>query len=116
MQQQQTTRRQFLKQSAVATSASALAGRLAGAQANEVDRSITVKPPTGVRQVDVLYDAAAYSAFPHVVRLNGHELLMAFRQAPRQERVRHTHPRSVITVRSRKELGRHILAPASRTE
>ena len=109
MPQQQTTRRQFLKQSAVAASASALAccsaGERASAQANQVDRSITVKSPTGVRQIDVLFDAATYTAFPHVVRLDGHELLMAFRQAPRQERVRHTHPRSVITVIRSYDLG-----------
>ena len=109
MPQRQTTRRQFLKQSAVATSASALvccsAGKRASAQAKEVDRSITVKPPTSVRQIDVLFDAATYTAFPHVVRLDGHELLMAFRQAPRQERVRHTHPRSVITVIRSYDLG-----------
>jgi len=109
MPQQQTTRRQFLKQSAVATSASALAccaaGERASAQANEVDRSITAKPPSGVRQIDVLFDAATYTAFPHVVRLEGDELLMAFRQAPRQERVRHTHPRSVITVIRSYDLG-----------
>ena len=109
MPQQQTTRRQFLRQSAVATSASALAcvsaGERASVQANEVDRSITVKHPTGVRQIDVLFDAATYTAFPHVVRLDRDELLMAFRQAPRQERVRHTHPCSVITVIRSYDLG-----------
>ena len=109
MSQQQTTRRQFLRQSTVATSASALTccsvGKRASAQANQVDRSITVKPPSGVRQLDVLFDAASYTAFPHVVRLDGDELLMAFRQAPRQERVRHTHPRNVITVIRSYDLG-----------
>jgi hypothetical protein len=52
-----------------------------------------------------LFDPADYTAFPHVVRLDGDELLMAFRQAPSQDRVRHTHPRSVITVIRSYDLG-----------
>ena len=51
------------------------------------------------RQTKIFYDSLSYSAFPHVVQLDGEELLLAFRQAPRQKGVvRHTHPRSVITV------------------
>jgi hypothetical protein len=102
MSEQLTSRRQFLRQSAVATSAAALFCRSLNTQALanavDVDRSITVKTTPAVRQIDVLFDSANYTAFPHVVRLDGDELLMAFRQAPSQERVRHTHPRSVITV------------------
>ena len=109
MPEQPTSRRQFLRQSAIAASAGALVwGSLderTAANAAEVDRSITVKTPPAVRQVDVLFDSATYTAFPHVVRLDGDELLMAFRQAPRQERVRHTHPRSVITVIRSYDLG-----------
>ena len=77
----------------------------AAAQAAKVDRSITVKKPPKVRQIDVLFDAANYTAFPHVVQLDGDELLMAFRQAPAQKQVRHTHPRSVITVIRSYDLG-----------
>ena len=88
MSEQTTSRRQFLKQSAIATSAAALVGssldEQAAAQATKVDRSIMVKKPPKVRQIDVLFDSANYTAFPHVVRLDGDELLMAFRQAPAQ--------------------------------
>lgn len=102
MPHQHTTRRQFLQRSAVAASASAIGcltlNTAAVANAEAVDRTISVQVPPGVRQIDVLYDPTAYTAFPHVVRLDGDELLMAFRQAPLQERVRHTHPRSVITI------------------
>ena len=35
-----------------------------------------------LRQSDILFDGAAYSAFPHVVRLAGDELLLSLRQAP----------------------------------
>jgi len=55
-------------------------------------------PAPQARQMDICFDDACYTAFPHVVRLEGQELLIAFRQAPREERVRHTHPRSIITV------------------
>ena len=58
------------------------------------------------RQLQISYDRQSYSAFPHVVRLDGDELLLAFRQAPREERVRHTHPRSIITVIRSPDLGR----------
>jgi len=109
MTKQAMTRRRFLSKAATATSAAALAGgaihRTTPASAAEVDRSITVKTPPAVRQIDVLFDPANYTAFPHVVRLDGDELLMAFRQAPSQERVRHTHPRSVITVIRSYDLG-----------
>jgi hypothetical protein len=104
-----TTRRHFLRQSAIAVSAGAFVcgsqDERIGADAAEVDRSITVKTPPAVQQVDVLFDSATYTAFPHVVRLDADELLMAFRQAPSQKRVRHTHPRSVITVIRSYDLG-----------
>lgn len=50
------------------------------------------------RQTQIFYDRFSYAAFPHVIRLEGDELLLAFRQAPREDRVRHTHPRSIITL------------------
>ncbi|MFC1526448.1 sialidase family protein [Candidatus Latescibacterota bacterium] len=53
----------------------------------------------GARQTRIFYDKGSYSAFPHVVKLEGEELLLAFRQAPKHPAgVRHTHPRSLITV------------------
>ena len=81
MPEQLSSRRQFLRQSAFAASAGAIVcgsshERMA-ASAAEVDRSIAVKTPPAIRQVDVLFDPAAYTAFPHVVRLDGDELLMA---------------------------------------
>ena len=98
--QQRTSRRRFLKRSASAAigvfGSVAIHQRCTGAA--DLDRSISVQSPSGVRQSDVLFDPSQYTAFPHVVKLEGNELLMAFRQAPSQERVRHTHPRSVITV------------------
>ena len=98
--QRSTSRRRFLKHSAsAAISVCGLASihqRSAGAA--DVDRSISVQSPSDVRQTDVLFDPSQYTAFPHVLKLEGAEFLMAFRQAPRQEQVRHTHPRSVITV------------------
>jgi hypothetical protein len=109
MPEQATSRRQFLRQSTLAASAGAVVcaslHEQAAASPAEVDRSITVKKPLSVRQVDILFDSATYTAFPHVVRLDGDELLMAFRQAPSQERVRHTHPRSIITVIRSYDLG-----------
>ncbi len=60
--------------------------------------ALPTRPAPGARQTDILFDERAYTAFPHVVALGGDELLMAFRQAPRQSAIRHTHPRSVITV------------------
>ena len=50
------------------------------------------------QQTKIFYDRFSYSAFPHVIRLEGDELLIAFRQAPREKIVRHTHPRSIITL------------------
>ena len=58
------------------------------------------------QQSRIFYDSRSYSAFPHVIRLEGAELLLAFRQAPRQDIVRHTHPRSVITVIRSHDLGK----------
>ena len=102
-----TKRRQFLKQSAVTTTA--LVGWSASqphlVKSKEVDRKISIKSPPAIRQLDVLFEKEAYTAFPHVIRLDGDELLMAFRQAPSQERVRHTHPRSVITIIRSYDLG-----------
>lgn len=95
--QTSTSRRRFLRQSASAFGAVALSSMELSAAAEEVDRSILVKSPK-VRQTEVLFDPSQYTAFPHVIKLEGKELLMAFRQAPRQDRVRHTHPRSLITV------------------
>ena len=57
------------------------------------------------RQTQIFYDSRSYSAFPHVIRLEGEELLIAFRQAPRREIVQHTHPRSIITVIRSYDLG-----------
>ncbi|MBN81935.1 MAG: hypothetical protein CMJ70_17530 [Planctomycetaceae bacterium] len=104
-----TGRRQFVKQFVLAAAGGSLAwrrGPVSLANADAVDRAISVKTPPHVRQTDVCFDAATYTAFPHVIRLEGDELLMAFRQAPRQERVRHTHPRSVITVIRSYDLGK----------
>lgn len=56
------------------------------------------RPVSGARQTNIFYDRFSYSAFPHVIRLEGDELLIAFRQAPREKTVRHTHPRSVVTL------------------
>ena len=109
MPDQPTSRRQFLSHSAIATPAAALVGlsrhKSAAAEAAKGSPSITVKTPPDVRQVDVLFDPATYTAFPHVVRLDGDELLLTFRQAPRQKQLRHTHPRSVITVIRSYDLG-----------
>lgn len=59
------------------------------------------------RQTDIFYEASSYSAFPQVVRLDGDELLLSFRQAPREEVIRHTHPRSVGVVVRSYDLGVH---------
>jgi len=69
------------------------------------DTDFTFRPAPKARQTDILFDRATYTAFPHVVRLEGEELLMGFRQAPREQRIRHTHPRSIITVIRSKDLG-----------
>ena len=106
---QQMSRHQFLRQSTTAASAAVAVcisnNQRAVAQHAEVDRSVIVRSPLLVRQADLVFDAKAYTAFPHVVRLDGDELLMAFRQAPVQERIRHTHPRSVITIIRSYDLG-----------
>ena len=63
-------------------------------------------PVPRARQTQIFYDSHSYSAFPHVVRLEGDELLLAFRQAPREVgAIRHTHPRSIITVIRSYDLG-----------
>lgn len=69
------------------------------------DKQLQVRPAPETRQTDILFDERCYSAFPHLVSLGGKELLIAFRQAPRQEVIRHTHPRSVITVMRSYDLG-----------
>ena len=63
------------------------------------------RPAPKARQTRIFYDRQSYSAFPHVVRLEGDELLIAFRQAPDAEIVKHSHPRSVITVIRSYDLG-----------
>ena len=114
MPRQPATRRQFLKRSMVFPVAAAAIAGLSRAEtaffasASEEEKRLILGPvqtPPGVRQTDILFDPASYTAFPHVARLDGDELLIAFRQAPRQERVRHTHPRSVITVMRSYNLG-----------
>jgi hypothetical protein len=81
--QRSTSRRRFLKHSASAAigvfGLASIHQRSAGAA--DVDRSISVKSPSEVRQTDVLFDPSQYTAFPHVLKLEGDELLMAFRQA-----------------------------------
>ena len=84
---QRTSRRCFLER----VSCAAVAFGLESSRpqfAAEVDRSISVQVPGGVRQSDLVFDKTQYTAFPHVLQLDGDELLMAFRQAPAQERVR----------------------------
>ena len=67
---------------------------------------IKTQPAPSVEQTDILFDPTQYTAFPHVIRLDGDELLMAFRQAPVwPEGIRHTHPRSVVTVIRSYDLG-----------
>ena len=92
---QHVTRRRFVYSTAALTVGTVA---LDSTSAAPVDRSIQVKTPKNVKQADVLFDSSTYTAFPHVIRLDGDELLMAFRQAPREKRNRHTHPRSIITV------------------
>ncbi len=69
------------------------------------DSKLKIRSAPQARQTDILFDERSYSAFPHVVHLGGDELLVAFRQAPRQDVIRHTHPRSVITVMRSYDLG-----------
>ena len=56
------------------------------------------RPAPKARPTEIFYDRQSYCAFPHVIQLEGEELLIAFRQAPKAEIVKHSHPRSVITV------------------
>ncbi len=63
------------------------------------------RPAPESRQTRVFYDAPSYSAFPHVIRMENVELLIAFRQAPMGEGIRHTHPRSIITLIRSYDLG-----------
>lgn len=70
------------------------------------DSRCRIREAPGARHVDILFDPTQYTAFPHVVSLDGDELLTAFRQAPRQDVVRHTHPRSIITVVRSRDRGR----------
>ena len=73
---------------------------------NRATTDLIWEPAPKARQTQIFYDPRSYSAFPHVIRLEGDELLIAFRQAPRQKGiVRHTHPRSVITVVRSYDLG-----------
>lgn len=65
----------------------------------------TYRSARKAKQLDILFDRTMYSAFPHIVRLDGDELLLAFRQAPKAERIQHTHPRSIITVVRSRDLG-----------
>ena len=69
------------------------------------DARLRIRPAPEARQIDILFDDRSYSAFPHVVQLDREELLIAFRQAPRQSVIRHTHPRSIITVMRSYDLG-----------
>jgi hypothetical protein len=62
-----------------------------------------------LRQTDILYDAAQYSAFPHLVSLGGGELLLSLRQAPATPFLGHTHPRSLVTLVRSKDSGRSWL-------
>ena len=49
-------------------------------------------------QTEILYDPLQYSAFPHVIRLEGDELLLSLRQAPATSVFHHVHPRSIVTI------------------
>jgi len=69
------------------------------------DTCLIIRPAPALRQIDIYFDDRSYSAFPHVIFLGGKELLMAFRQAPSEDVIRHTHPRSVITVMRSYDLG-----------
>lgn len=72
-----------------------------------IDAELRVATAPEARQIDICFDPLAYSAFPHLADLGDGELLLAFRQAPRQEVIRHTHPRSVITVVRSYDWGQH---------
>lgn len=62
--------------------------------------------PTILHDADIWFDPAMYSAFPNLVRLDGDELLLTFRQAPVTPQIHHTHPRSIVTVARSYDLGK----------
>lgn len=107
-----STRRRFMKRAAllpttVTIFANGSWNKVARAAESKIDRAHLggVRRPSGVRQTDILFDRSSYTAFPHIERLEGDEILIVFRQAPRQKRVRHTHPSSIITVMRSYDLG-----------
>lgn len=61
-------------------------------------REWNTAPAPNVRHVEIYFHRERYSAFPHLVHLGEGELLLSFREAPRGERIQHTHPRSIITL------------------
>ena len=72
---------------------------------SDMAEEFSPRPAPAARQTRLFYDPASYSAFPHVIRMEGDELLVAFRQAPKVEGIRHTHPRSIITLIRSYDLG-----------
>ena len=72
---------------------------------SDMAEEFSPRPAPAARQMRLFYDPASYSAFPHVIRMEGDELLVAFRQAPKVEGIRHTHPRSIITLIRSYDLG-----------
>lgn len=72
-----------------------------------IDDQFATAPAPSAEQQDILFDPATYTAFPYLVRLDGDELLLSFRQAPREAHIQHTHPRSVGTVMRSYDLGQH---------
>jgi hypothetical protein len=67
-------------------------------QEGDVMEQAEVIPAPNARQVEIFFRPESYSAFPHLVKLDGDELLLAFREAPRVAGLQHTHPRSLITL------------------
>ena len=72
---------------------------------SDMAEEFSPRPAPAARQTRLFYDPASYSAFPHVIRMEGDELLVAFRQAPKVDGIRHTHPRSIITLIRSYDLG-----------
>jgi hypothetical protein len=72
---------------------------------SDMAEEFSPRPAPAARQTRLFYDPASYSAFPHVIRMERDELLVAFRQAPKVEGIRHTHPRSIITLIRSYDLG-----------
>ena len=70
------------------------------------DAEIQLRPAPARKQTAILFDSNRYSAFPQVIRLEGDELLLSFRQAPRSTPIRHTHPSSIITLLRSYDSGR----------